>query len=86
MKENLSNEGEKKEEYLKGELVKRRRKERRVFEGGIGEEKKQVKTNLKTHFPAKHERGGGAERIDGHYFISNHPVIILNNLLTLYKT
>ena len=53
---------------------------------GIGEEKKQVKTNLKTHFPAKHERGGGAERIDGYYFISNHPAIILNNLLTLYKT
>ena len=57
-----------------------------MFEGGIGEEKKQVKTNLKTHFPAKHGRGGGAERIDGYYFISNHPAIILNNLLTLYKT
>ena len=71
MKENLSNEGEKKEEYLKGELVKRRRKERRVFEGGIGEEKKQVKTNLKTHFPAKHGRGGGAERIDSHYLLTN---------------
>ena len=71
---------------MKEFLSKKRRKERRVFEGGIGEEKKQVKTNLKTHFPAKHERGGGAERSDGYYFISNHPAIILNNLLTLYKT
>ena len=56
------------------------------MKGGIGEEKKKVKTDLKTHFPAKHEQGGGAERIDGYYFISNHPAIILNNLLTLYKT
>ena len=71
---------------MKRDLSKRRRKERRICEGGIGEEKKQVKTNLKTHSPAKHGRGGGAERIDGYYFISNHPAIILNNLLTLYKT
>ena len=71
---------------MKRDLSKRRRKERRICEGGIGEEKKQVKINLKTHFPAKHGRGGGAGRNDGYYLLGNHLAIISNNLLTLYKT
>ena len=70
---------------MKENLSKRRIKERRVFEEGIGEEKKQVKINLKTHFPAKHERGGGAERIDGYFLLTNHLAIILNNFLTQFK-